>query len=763
MITFRNSPLTVRFKTLILCGLLSATALAAGTAQAQSANAVPDSAGVPAPDATSNAALAPAPTIAGEIAFSADTLTYDSDAEVVTADGNVRMTRDGARLRADKITWNRATGEVTASGQVAVTSANGDTAFGDTVTLTDTLRDGIVENLLLVLADGGRLVARHGERSNGITTLTDAAYTACSVVDSSGCPKSPVWKLSAVRVVHNPDKHRIYYKGARLSLFGAPLLWLPGLSHPDGSGNPGSGLLVPDMRYSRANGIETALPYYISIAPNRDLTLTPHIFTEVMPGFEARYRALTSNGAYSIGGMITRSGRLPAGSTGLSSQHDTRGYIDITGRFQINPLWTISGSALRTTDKTFLRRYDISDADRLRSSLRAERIDNNSYLSISGWAAQTLRAADDQRFQPIALPAIDYRRLFADPLLGGRFQLQANSLALLRTVGQDTQRAFTSLRWDLRTRNRLGQEIQLTLYGRGDVYHTDETLTSGTASYRGRVGWNSRGIGAAAVDLRWPFIGALFNGTQRLTPRIQLASSLPTANMKIPNEDARSIDLEDSNLFALNRFPGYDRWDDSSRITYGFEWAYEQPDLALETVLGQSYRFSQRQAIQLSGTGLSDRFSDIVGRTTVRWRDFIALTHRFRLDKDSGAIRRNEINATIGGRSTYVTASYLRLNRNIDTAVEDLRDREELQFAARVRFARFWSLFGSTVVDLTDKREDPLVTADGYEPVRHRLELVYEDDCVQLGVSWRHDYERAGDARRGNSYRLRLALKNLGR
>ena len=129
----------------------------------------------------------------------------------------------------------------------------------------------------------------------------------------------------------------------------------------------------------------------------------------------------------------------------------------------------------------------------------------------------------------------------------------------------------------------------------------------------------------------------------------------------------------------------------------------------------------------------------------------------------SGAIRRNEINATIGSRSTYFTASYLRLNRDIDTSIEDLRDREELQFAARVKFARYWSIFGSTVVDLTDKREDPVSTADGYEPVRHRVELAYEDDCFQLGLSWRHDYERAGDARRGNSFRLRLALKNLGR
>jgi len=148
---------------------------------------------------------------------------------------------------------------------------------------------------------------------------------------------------------------------------------------------------------------------------------------------------------------------------------------------------------------------------------------------------------------------------------------------------------------------------------------------------------------------------------------------------------------------------------------------------------------------------------------TVRYGDFVSFTDRFRLDKDNGAIRRNEITATVGSRKTYAFVSYLRLNRDIDQTIEDLRDREEVQLAARVQFARYWSIFGSTIVDLTDAREDPTSIADGYEPVRHRIELLYEDDCIQVGVSWRRDYIPTGDARQGNRYMFRLALKNLGR
>lgn len=414
------------------------------------------------------------------------------------------------------------------------------------------------------------------------------------------------------------------------------------------------------------------------------------------------------------------------------------------------------------SDRTFLRRYDISRDDRLRSTIEAERIDRNSYFSLAGWAVQTLRTEVDQGTVPIALPVMDYRRRFAEPLLGGQVQLQVNSLAITRTEGQDTQRAFAGAEWNLRKITGLGQEVTFTTYLRGDIYHSDGNLLTETAIYRGEEGWEARGIAAAAVDVRWPFVGEAFGGTQRITPRVQIVAAPKLANLNVPNEDARGVELEDSNLFALNRFPGYDRFEDSTRITYGLEYALDRPGLAIDAVIGQSYRLNNRETLFPDGTGLSERISDVVGRTRIRYKDFISLTHRYRLDKDSLAVRRNEIDATIGSRSTYVMVGYLRLNRNIGPELEDLRDGEELRLGARVQLTRYWSVFGSTVVDLTDGREDPFSVADGYEPVRHRLGIAYQDDCLEMGLTWRRDYQEAGDARRRNTFQLRLAFRNLG-
>ncbi len=695
--------------------------------------------------------------------FEANELNYDSEADVVTATGDVRMRlEDGNSLRADRVVWNRKSGEVRAEGSVAVSSPAGDNAYGDSVVLKDTLRDGIVKNLLIVLNDGGRLVAKSGERQNGISRLDYAAYSPCRVENDAGCPKEPVWKITAVQVTHDPTKNRISYKDARLELFGLPILALPGLSHPaDNRG--GSGILVPDIRYSRTNGVEFSLPYYFLIDRNRDLTVTPYVYTNVLPAAAIKYRALTGKGAYQIGTFATYSSRLSTASTDTTGNKAFRGYFEASGKFQLDRRWSITGSSRVSTDRTFLRRYDITSDDRLRSVVDVERVTRSSYLSIAGWAFQTLRSSDPQGQLPIALPLIDYRKRINDPWLGGAAELQLNSISLLRTGGQDTQRAFAGARWDLRRVAPGGQEIVVTGYARADAYHSSQNELTATLPYRGERGWDGRFIAAAATEVRWPLVGRFLEGTQRITPRIQLVASPGTGNLELPNEDARSVDLEDSNLFALNRFPGYDRWEDGTRITYGADWAFDAPGVSMQANIGQSYRLTSKSSLFPDGTGLTSRTSDIVGRTNLKLRRLVSLTHRFRLDKDNFAVRRNEIDATIGTDKTYGVLGYLRLNRNIGSELEDLQDREEIRLGGRVQVSRFWSVFGSTIVDLTDQREDPLSIADGYDPVRHRLGIAYEDDCLYFGLTWRRDYGDTGDALSGNSFLLKLSFRNLGR
>ena len=697
------------------------------------------------------------------VEFSADQVAYDSDADVVSATGEVRMNREGNYLAADEVVWNRKTGEVRASGNVVVMTPQGDKLIGGPVVLTDTLRDGTIQNLLVVLETGGRIAATRGTRTGDVITLENAIYSPCPVTTTSGCPKNPSWAITAARVIQDPSRHQVRFQGGRLRLFGIDLPLLPIFSISTETAGA-TGWLVPDFSYSTRKGLEVAVPYHWQMGTNRDLTLTPHVYTGVLPAIEAKYRELNSLGAFQLGGFLTY-GKIDnpdPNATSTGNRHDFRGYFEGNGKFQLDPVWSITTSLRVASDKTVTQRYDITYDDRLRNFVNAERIDPDSYISIAGWAFEGLRVDDVQKQIPIALPAIDARFRLED-IAGGKVELEGNSLSIIRIEGQDTQRAFLSARWDRRFLTPLGQELTLTAYGRGDVYHTDDAEETTVDIYRGTDGWHTRAIGALAADMKWPFVGPAFGGIQRVVPRVQLVLTPATPNLDIPNEDARAIDLEDSNLFALNRFPGYDRWEDGSRITYGLDWSLDRPNLSITSNIGQSYRIVSRPAIFPEGTGLTDQLSDIVGRTRIRYGRLIDITHRFRLDKNNLALRRSELDLTVGTDQTYVQVGYLRLDRNIDPTIEDLRDKEELRLAGRVLFHRYWSIFGATVLDLTDKSEDPLSIADGFAPVRHRLGILYEDDCLELGLTWRRDYERIGSFRKGSTFALHFSLKGLGR
>ncbi len=716
-------------------------------------------------DARAQAAGAPAPEPAASgkaVDFEADALSYANDDDSVTASGNVVLRREGRSVRADKVTWSRKTGKIVATGNIRMLDADGNQLFTESLELNDEFETGAMQDMLLALREGGRLAAKSGSRGpDGNVLLDHAAYSACDVEDSSGCAKSPSWRVTASTVVYEPDTKTVRFRSARLELFGVRLMPLPGLAIAT-DGRAISGLLIPNFRLTPSNGMEISEAWYQRLSSNRDIAATAYLYTKAAPMLSAQYRALTHKGAYQITGYGTRSDVISVAGLPTGAQRDFRGYVFANGRFQLSPEWSVTASVRRATDRTFLRRYDISRDDRLRSMIEVERIAPNSYLSIAGWATQTLRSGDNQGLVPVALPALDYRRRIPSPVLGGKVEFQVNSLGIMRSAGQDTQRAFASAQWDLRRITRMGQEVTLTGLVRGDVYHSAHNDLTATAIYRGNPGWQHRGVATAALDIKWPLVGKVFGGRQVITPRFQIVASPTIRNLVVPNEDSRAIDLQDSNLFALNRFPGYDRIEDGVRFTYGADWQFEAPRWRVKTTIGQSYRLTSKASLLPDGTGLSNQVSDIVGRTEIEYRNFLRLTHRFRLDKDTLAFRRNEIDAAIGNQRTYVELGYSRLNRNIASTIEDLNDSEELRAAGRIAFARYWSLFGSGVVNLRETDSITQRVTRGFEPLRTRLGLAYQDDCLELGLTWRRDFVTTGDAKKGDIFEVRFALRNLG-
>ena len=760
---------------LLIGALLAHPALAARppAQDAESGNPTPAPSATSATGAPTSPPSAPQPATVKEptatlqpgevIDFAAETLEYSQDADIVTAKGNVIIQRGGSRLRADTVVYNRKTGAVSASGEVILVDADGNKLLGDKTEVTDSLKDAAISNLLLVLEDGGRAAAQSATRVDGVDTLNRAVYSPCSVVD--GCREvTPLWRIRAVRVVHDPHKKRFYYRGAEFDLGGIPIFYLPRFSHPDGGAGNSGGLLTPDARYDRLLGFTLITPYYLPIRSNADLTITPYIFSDATPMLGVEYRQLLGKGPFKVGGLVTYSRQFAQdveGGQSLGRGQQLRGYLYSSGQFQISPEWRVTASLRATSDTTFLRRYDITQDDVLRNLVRAERFGDESYLSIEGWAFQGLRPTDRGGQTPLALPLIDWRWRPSQAILGGHLDFLANTLAITRPSGEDDQRAVAQARYEALLTTPLGQRITLTGQVRADGYHVSDADKLAQQQYAGDNGWQGRIIPAAALDVQWPFAGPALGGVQTITPRVQFVASPFVTNDAIPNEDARAIDLTENNLFDINRFPGYDRWEGGGRVSYGLTYTLDRPKWRVLGEVGQSYRLSSAPDLFPAGTGLTTPLSDIVARVSIQYGRFLSLTDRFRLDKGNLAIRRQEADLTLGTNRNYVQLAYTRLHRNI--GIEDLPDTHEARAAARFQFARYWSLFGSTILDLGGTPLTTIANNDEFQPIRHRIGLAYDDECFSFSFSWRRDYLTILDRPAGNSFLFRVAFKNLGR
>lgn len=715
----------------------TAIALALGTAQAQAQQA-PDN---------------------PPIGFEADSLEYNDTSEIVTARGNVIAQRNGYRLQADEVVYNRTSGSVEARGNVRMWDPQGNLARAERAELTDTLKDGVVYNLLLMLDEGARLAAASGLRAEPINRFERVVYSPCAVcVDGAG-ERAPVWRIKARRVTYDENRKRFYYEGARLEMLGVPVLFTPGLSTPAPDVKRASGLLGPNFYTDAELGVGFDLPIFVVLSPQRDLTITPTFYSAVAPVLGLEYREQVSTGVLTLGGAGTYTARRDILGD-RSGGSELRGYVYYGALLQHSPRWrsTVSGSV--STDDTFLRRYNINEDDTLRSNYRLEYFGDRSYFAANLWGFQGLRLTDQQGLIPFVLPQLDYRWASTPDAQWGQISLRANTLSIYRSDGGDTNRGSVSVQWRQTRFGDWGQVLTTTALGRADIYHnTSSDRLSVRPEDAGESGWHGRVLPTLATTLSLPLAGPALGGVQTFEPIAQIVVAPNTNNSPFPNEDSRAFDLDSASLFEIDRAPGRDRIEGGGRVTYGLRWSLDQKNWQIRTEAGQSYRLYGDSPF-IAGTGLPEGRSDIVGRTSLRYRDWVDLIHRYRLDRDSLAVRRNEIDLRVGTARTFGTIGYSKLNR--DVLNNELEDRAELRLSTRVQVAKYWSMFASSIIDVTRSDAPTIPRQDGFAPIRQSGGVSYEDECFAFSVGVKRNFTQDRDFQRGTTVLIRLAFKTVG-
>jgi LPS-assembly protein len=295
--------------------------------------------------------------------------------------------------------------------------------------------------------------------------------------------------------------------------------------------------------------------------------------------------------------------------------------------------------------------------------------------------------------------------------------------------------------------------------GRVDVYSVDdlppvlglenETITRERAT--------------VGLDVSYPLIRRLADGADLIVePMGQFSVSTdPDLDPRIPNEDAETIELDESSLFRVDRFPGYDLMEGGIRLTAGVRTTIRwNQGRSASFFVGRSMRDAEQDGFRVpipddpsrlyDPTGFASQTSDWVVQGEFKPSDRIRGWGHATVD-GSGDLRRAE--AAIDGRwgrRNLATVSYILDRSNpLDGSLN--RNYEFVQLAAQQFVYGNW---GVTVAGIADLERD-LIT-------RSEVGLLFDDDCFRIEVGYRRDNTRVRPTGPSDGVFFRLNLATFG-
>ena len=146
---------------------------------------------------------------------------------------------------------------------------------------------------------------------------------------------------------------------------------------------------------------------------------------------------------------------------------------------------------------------------------------------------------------------------------------------MTRSDSTDTNRAVAEANWRRQMIDPIGQVWTPFAHVRGDVFNYSDArdpvtlapLPSDTVL---------RGVAAAGVLYSYPFVAHTALASHVFAPTAQIIVRQNSANQqRLPDEDAKSIVFDDTLLFDIDKFSGYDRFETGTRANVGMQYTLQ--------------------------------------------------------------------------------------------------------------------------------------------------------------------------------------------
>lgn len=638
----------------------------------------------------------------------ADTIRFDNQARTYEAEGAVRYQDRGLLVGAQ-----RASGDIDA----------------DRSTLHQ------VRYQLLDARGNGR--AEQAVVEGDTSTLSRVNYTTCD-------PGAPGWELRATRVDLDQAEGVGTARNATLRLGAVPILYLPYASFPIDERRR-TGFLFPSIGSSQDSGVDVSAPYYINLAPNYDLTLTPRFMGRrgAMLGAEFRYLTATQRGELS-GTWLPNDDQTGDDRSSVGFQH-----FGSLGEF-----WNVQANLNQVSDDRYFEDFGDSLTAASTSLLEstAGLYGRGQYWTAS-LSAQSWEVTDPflpDGFEPFRrLPRLTfgYERPLHDAVVAG---LRSEAVSFEHEANPGARR-YDFYPYVAFPFERAAGFVRPEFGFRHTAYELDRGYGN---AFNTRSPTRDTPIASLDAGLFFDRSTRLFGKQmlQTLEPRLYYLRVPYEAQDELPIFDTQELTFSFEQLFRPNRFTGADRQADANQATLAITTRLLEESSGRERLsasLGQIRYFSPLR-VQLPGVAATDlKGSALVGDLDLtlsdRWR--VGISQQW--DPEDELSDLSALRAQYRWNPRGVLNFAYRFRREQSGALAGQVALEQFDTSFAVPMSERWRLVGRWNYSILDT--STLEAVAGFE---------WESCCVAWRVLGRR-YVRNREGEMNNGIYVELELKGL--
>jgi LPS-assembly protein len=526
-----------------------------------------------------------------------------------------------------------------------------------------------------------------------------------------------------------------------------------------------SGFLTPTTGNSSTLGFHTQIPYYFALAPNYDFTFHPTYFTKWGTLWQGDWRHRLANGYYTVKLAGIDQGADPTATSGVSDA-GWRGSIQTKGQFSLSSWWRYGWDVTIDSDDAFRRFYrldPILQTDRV-NTVYLQGMSDRNYLSAKLYQFGGLLLTDTFYSDSWVHPVIDYNYVVGAPVLGGELSFTGHARSMSRNDGTDSNRAVVEANWRRKIVDPIGQVWTPFGSARGDIYNYAQARDPDTLA---PIPDDTvfRGVAAGGLLYSYPFVAHTAFASHVIEPTAQIIVRQNRATQRIlPDEDAKSLIFDDTLLFDVDKFSGYDRYETGTRANVGLQYTLQTMyGIYGRAVFGQSFRLAGENPFFNPGfdptgkfnysptSGLETNHSDYVAGLYLAPIKGVSIVTQSRFDERDWSLRRNDsiISGSYGPLSGSIAYSFT----HFDPLVSLIDNQQELLPSLTLKLTNHWSLSGSVRYDI-----------DARQRLQDVLSLKYADECFVLTTSYIETFveNAALGIRPDRTLMVRFELKHIG-